>query len=80
MKTFDKLAVKIERDLDIKLTDFRRTYAGIHQRGSGAFVWVARLEGSNEEIGSTITASELLTREKITEMETPTYSSLREFI
>lgn len=39
MSTLDRLKVKILRDTGIELTNFKRTYAGVHQRGSGAFVW-----------------------------------------
>ena len=80
MITFEKLAVKIRKDLGLKLTNFKRTYAGLHQRSSGAFIWTAECVDSKDDIGSTITASELLKREKIEEMEMPTLSSLRELI
>jgi hypothetical protein len=80
MTTFEKLAVKIEEDLGLKITNLKRTYAGLHQRSSGAFVWTAECVESKEDIGSTITASDLLKRDKIEEMEMPTLSSLRELI
>lgn len=80
MTTFEKLAVKIEKDLGLKITNLKRTYAGLHQRSSGAFVWTAECVESKEDIGSTITASDLLKRDKIEEMEVPTLSSLRELI
>jgi|TARA_R110000851_G_scaffold281736_1_gene435217 hypothetical protein len=80
MKTFEKLAVKIEKDLGIKLTNIKRTYAGLHQKSSGAFVWTAECVESKDDIGSTVTASELLKRDKIEEMESPTLASLRELI
>jgi hypothetical protein len=60
MKTFEKLAKRLKKDIGYDLVDFKRTYAGIHMRGSGAFVWTAKIKGTNNLISSTITATELL--------------------
>lgn len=65
MKTFEKLAKRIERDTGLKLIKFRRTYAGFHQRSAGNWVWAA-YDADNEanDIGSTETATELLRSKK----------------
>jgi len=60
MTTFEKLAIRLKKDIGYDLVDFRRTYAGIHMKGSGAFVWVATIKDTNFEISSTVTATELL--------------------
>ena len=62
MTTFERLAKRINKDIGYELVDFKRTYAGIHMRGSGAFVWTATIKDSNAEISSTVTATELLKR------------------
>lgn len=64
MTTFERLAKRIKKDIGYNLVNFRRTYAGVHMRGSGAFVWIANIKGSNEQISSTVSAIELL-RKKI---------------
>ncbi len=33
---FEKLAIRIKKELGYDLENFKRTYAGIHMRGSGA--------------------------------------------
>ena len=63
--TFEKLKAKIFKDTGIKLEGFRRTYAGINMKGSGAFVWTAYIEGTNMDVGSGDSASELLKVDKI---------------
>lgn len=61
MKTFEKLAVRIEKDTGLKLDRFRRTYAGYWQRKAGAWRWFAFEVGSKgNDIGSMYSATELL--------------------
>lgn len=78
MTTFKKLKIKIKKDTGFELTNFKRKYPSIHQRSSGAFVWVANL--GNETCGSTISATELLLQEKISVLENPRICSTTEFI
>lgn len=65
MKTFEKLAERIEKDTGLKLHKFRRTYAGFHQRSNGNWSWGA-YEINNEcnDIGSQYSASKLLKSKK----------------
>lgn len=78
MTTFEKLKLKIKKDTGLNLTAFKRKYPSIHQRGSGAFVWVASL--GNEACGSTVSATELLMQEKISIVEVSSLGSVTEFI
>lgn len=55
---FERLKERIKKDTGIELNNFKRTYVGIHERCSGAFVWVAN--NGNQLIGSTETATNLL--------------------
>jgi len=81
MTTFEKLAIRLKKDIGYDLVDFKRTYAGIHMKGNGAFVWVANIEGSNVQISSTKTATELLKKkESIYIMENATISQLWEVL
>lgn len=79
MTTFDRLKLKILKDTGIELTSFKRTYAGIHQRASGAFVWTATMQG-RLCCGSTISASELLTQERIEMVEASSPGAYPQFI
>ena len=63
MTTFEKLAIKIEKDTGLVLTNFVRTYAGNNQRSQGAFVWTAW--GKSELYGSGEPATELLKKDKL---------------
>jgi len=79
MRTFEKLAKRIKEDMGIELVDFYRTYAGINMKSSGAFVWAAKIKGSNKEVSSTVTATELLKRKEPLElMETCSLGQLLE--
>jgi hypothetical protein len=60
MTTFEKLAIRIERDCGIQLVNFRRTYVGFWQKGNGAYVWTANYKDSVHEVGSCETATDLL--------------------
>lgn len=60
MTTFERLAIRIEKDCGLKLTDFRRTYVVYWQKSNGAYVWTARVKDSTKEIGSCETATDLL--------------------
>lgn len=60
MTTFEKLSKRIEKDCGEKLHSFRRTYVGKHQKGCGAWVWVATFEGTTLSIGSVYSATELI--------------------
>lgn len=65
MKTFEKLAVRIKKDLDIELYKFERCRVGRSQRASGAWSWRAQRidDPSHNDYGSCYSATELL-REK----------------
>ena len=65
MTIFERLAIKIEKDTGYKLVDFKRTYASIHQRGSGAFTWIATCPISKFTFGSGTPASDLLKQDKV---------------
>ena len=79
MKTFDKLAIRIKKDLGYDLINFKRTYVGIHQRGSGAFVWTAQCKESLMQISSCTTATELVNQKSpITKLPNPTLGGLIE--
>ena len=65
MTTFEKLAIKIEEDLDIKVKNLKRSYAGIHEKGRGAFVWSADTNPFIGTVGSTLSATELLKKDKL---------------
>ena len=81
MTTFEKLSVRIKKDLGYDLVNFERTYAGIHQRGSGAFVWTAQCKGSLMQISSCTTATHLLLQKSpITKLPNSTISGLIELI
>lgn len=60
MKVFEKLALRIKKDLGFELVNFHRTYAGFHQRSNGGFVWVAEFKDSNSDTGSCWSATKLL--------------------
>ncbi len=78
MKTFEKLRIRIEKDLGIKLKNFQRCYVGRHQRSRGAFVWTAECVEYSESVGSGVSATELLKQDKIIELPRQTVSFLRE--
>lgn len=81
MTTFERLAKRLKKDIGYDLVDFRRTYAGIHMRGSGAFVWVSKIKGTNTEISSTVTATELLKKKAPLEiLHNPAMGGLMEVI
>jgi hypothetical protein len=65
MTVFEKLAIKIKADLGFSVENFERTYAGIHERSRGAFVWTCKRKVSGVIIGSTSTATELLKKDKL---------------
>lgn len=78
---FERLAKRIKKDMGYDLIDFRRTNAGVHMKGSGAFVWCAKIKDTNLDISSTITATELLKKEEpIRLLENTTLSQLWEVI
>ena len=64
MTTFEKLQIKIKKDTGLELENFKRTYHGCLQKSSG-FSWVANLKNSNIQVGSMVTATELLKKDKI---------------
>lgn len=78
MTTFERLKIKIKQDTGLDVTDFKRTYASINRKGSGAFVWVAELSYSS--CGSTSTATDLLKKDNIKLIENPRSDALPEFI
>lgn len=60
MKPFEKLAIKIKKDLGIELYNFKRTRIGYSGRECGAFTWSAQSKESPREYGSCTTVKELL--------------------
>ena len=42
MKVSEKLKIRLQKELGITATDFKRTYAGCNQREEGAWRWTAR--------------------------------------
>ena len=66
MTIFEKLAIRLKKDLDITCKNYRRMYVGYWQRSSGAFVWCATIDRDKDEhtphfdIGSTFSATDLL--------------------
>lgn len=68
MTIFEKLAKRIEKELNIKVdtSSLRRTYAGYWQRESGAFSWEGCVYGYPLlRIGSCESATTLLKARKI---------------
>jgi len=59
---FERLRLRIQKDLGLELTNFRRTYAGRHMKSSGAFVWTAQDIKSNCTYGSGENATNLVNR------------------
>ena len=47
LSTFEKLAIKIKKDLGYDVVDIKRTYVGIHMKASGAQVWRGKLKSKN---------------------------------
>ena len=64
MTTFDKLKIRIKKDLNIELENFERSYVGHWQRSKGAWVWFANIKGTATSIGSTESATDLLKSKK----------------
>jgi len=64
MTTFERLANKIRRDVGIETYDLKRTYAR-SAKASGAPVWIGKIKGSNLEVVSGYTATELLKSPKL---------------
>jgi hypothetical protein len=65
LTTFERLAKRIKKDLGIDLINFRRTYAGHHQKSAGNWIWGAyNAENAADDIGSCYSATELLKSKK----------------
>lgn len=65
MTTFERLAKRIKSDTGIELINFRRTYAGHWQKSNGNWIWGAYdAENSAHDVGSCISATELLKSKK----------------
>jgi hypothetical protein len=65
MSTFEKLRLKILKDTGYDLINFKKTYAGQNQLQSWAWTWTADFRSGIFNIGSSFTAKELLSRDKI---------------
>lgn len=63
--SFVRLQIRLLDELNLDVENFKRTYASIQMRGSGAFTWTANLKGSDFQICSTVTATDLLKQTKI---------------
>lgn len=61
---FQKLKERIKKDLGLELSNFRRTNAGKHQKGSGAFAWTAIDLKRKHIYGSGETATTLVKRKE----------------
>lgn len=69
MTTFEKLAVRIKKDLDINLINFQRRRVGYWQRSAGAWLWIATRKHedgslSASDYGSCYSATDLLREKK----------------
>ena len=60
MTSFEKLAIKIKKELGIDLYNFKRTRIGYSGRECGAFTWVAQSKDSPRYYGGCTTVKELL--------------------
>jgi len=60
MTPFEKLAIKIKKDLDVDLYNFQRTRIGWHGRSAGGFTWTAQSKQSPMDYGSCSTVKDLL--------------------
>ena len=76
LSTFEKLRIKILNDLNLDCENFKRTYAGRNMQSSGAFVWSCTIKNNTCEYGSSISATELLKKEKL--ILIPCYGRYRE--
>ena len=65
MKTFDKLQRKIKADTGLDLYDFKRTRHGKYGKACGGFSWVAKDKETGMIVGSGVSATNLLKRNKI---------------
>lgn len=68
MKQFEKLRLKLNKELDLKIPEhavFKRTYAGYWQLSSGAWKWFCNYPESPYDIGSSDTVKEILKAKKI---------------
>lgn len=63
MKVSEKLKERLEKEFGITATNFKRTYAGWHQREEGAWRWSART--FKGDIGSQYPMTYLLKCKKI---------------
>jgi hypothetical protein len=68
MKTFDKLAIKIEKEFGFKLTNFKRLYPGYWQRSNGAWVWCAYFINSILEVGSIYPATKIIKAKELSKL------------
>jgi hypothetical protein len=59
MTSFEKLALKIKKELDIDLYNFKRTRVCYYGKRCGRFIWIAQSK-SSIDYGSCITVKELL--------------------
>lgn len=78
MTTFEKLQIKIKKDLNLDCYNFKREYASIQELGMGAFSWSA--DHSAGTIGSGVSATELLKIKTLNIIESPVYSSTKEIV
>ena len=71
MTTFEKLKIKIEKDCDLVVTNFRCIHTGRIQKSMGAWSWCAVSDGI--DVGSPYTASYLLKSPKLVEYRNNTF-------
>lgn len=67
MTTFELLAAKIKKDIDVDAYNFKRIYAGYWQRRAGAWTWRAsyNVDGREYILGSQYPAADLLKATKL---------------
>lgn len=68
MKTFERLRLKLNKELGLKIpehAEFKRTYAGHWQLSRGAWNWFCHYPEYVYDIGSAYTAGEILKAKKI---------------
>lgn len=60
MKPFERLAIRLNKELDLDCDNFKRVYAGYWQRAQGAWSWGARIKGKLISVGSQWNVKECL--------------------
>jgi hypothetical protein len=67
LKLFDRLRKELDMDIPEDAT-VRRTYAGVHQKGSGAWTWFLLSKTRSIDIGSCYPVTRLLKSNKLSKL------------